>query len=58
MVTPDCSEPLAEQSPKHDWRQPQEIGPAPQLFGTHWTSSAPPALMRQTWPGAQVCDRQ
>ncbi len=57
-MTPDCSDPATEQAAVHDCRHPHSIAALPQVFGTQSTSSAPPALMMQIWPIAQVRDRQ
>ena len=46
------------QVPKHDCRHPHDTAPVPHAFCAHSTSSAPPASIRQTWPGAQVCEWQ
>lgn len=54
MVKPPCAAPTTPQTPMHDWMQPHEIGPAPQLFGTQLAINAPPAVMRQSCPAGQV----
>jgi hypothetical protein len=53
-VIPVCTEPSTEQTPPQDWRQLQEIGDVPQLLVPHVTSTAPPALMKQSWPAGHV----
>ena len=58
IVTPDCSDPVTEQAAVHDCRHPHSIAALPHVFGTQSTSSAPPALMMQTSPIAQVSDWQ
>jgi hypothetical protein len=48
MVTPDWTEPPTVQVPKHDCRQPQPIGPVPQVFWSHSAISAPPTRCTQS----------
>lgn len=47
-VIPVCTDPSTEQTPLQDCRQLQEIGDVPQLLVPHVTSTAPPALMKQS----------
>ena len=47
-VTPVCTDPSTEQTPLQDCRQVQEIGAVPQLLVPHVTSTAPPAMMKQS----------
>ena len=47
-VIPVCTDPSTEQTPLQDCRQLQEIGDVPQLLVPHVTSTAPPALTKQS----------
>jgi len=53
-VIPLCTDPSTEQTPLQVARQLQEIGDVPHVLLPHVTSTAPPALMKQSCPAGHV----